>query len=328
MNPTLPHGVKSCTHYRPDGSRQAIALDQVKALLNNDEGFVWIGLYEPDMAALQQMQALFNLHPLAIEDAAKAHQRPKVESFDDVLFVVVHTTQQIEQKLRYGETHLFLGKRFLITIRHAASLSYEPVRERLELEPGLLRLGPSVCLYAVLDAVVDNYLPITDQLTQSLDALEKDIFADRYKRGTIRRLYELKREVNLMRMAVSPLQDVLGQLRRSPGELVADEVRPYLRDVHDHVARVADAIDTLRDMISTALSVNLSVVTLSQGETVKRLGAWAALLAAPTLITSWYGMNFTRMPELDSPYAYPLLGAAVLLVCVGLYRLFKRADWL
>ena len=328
MTAPLPPGVKSCTFYRGDGSRQPIALEQVHELIAGDEGFVWIGLYEPDLATLKRMQDLFGLHPLAIEDAAKAHQRPKVESFDQVLFVVVHTTQQVEQKLRYGETHLFLGKRFLITIRHAASLSYEPVRERLEQEPNLLRLGPSVCLYAVLDAVVDNYLPITDELTATLDALEKDIFADRYKRSTVRRLYELKREVNLMRMAVSPLQDVLGQLRRSPGELVAVEVRPYLRDVHDHVARVADAIDTLRDMISTALSVNLSIVTLAQGETVKRLGAWAALLAAPTLITSWYGMNFAHMPELDSPYAYPILGAAALTTCIVLYRLFKRTGWL
>jgi magnesium transporter len=328
MHPALPPSVKSCTHYHADGSRRPIALDQIAAVLAGDDGFVWIGLYEPDAAILTRMQELFALHPLAVEDAAKAHQRPKVEAFGNTLFVVVHTTQEVEEKLRYGETHMFLGERFFITIRHAASLSYEPVRERLEQEPSQLGLGPSYCLYAVLDAVVDNYLPITDQFTITLDGLEKAIFADRYKRSTVRRLYELKREVNLMRLAVSPLQDVLAQLRRHPGNLVADEVRIYLRDVHDHVARVADTIDTLRDMLTTALSVNLSLVTLAQGETVKRLGAWAALLAAPTLVTSWYGMNFAGMPELDVPYAYPLLAAGVFGACVLLYRLFKRAGWL
>ncbi len=324
----LPPSVKSCTHYDRLGNRRNIPLEQVQQVMDSGEGFVWIGLYEPDLGTLEKMRQLFGLHRLAIEDAAKAHQRPKVEAFGNTLFVVMHTSQQVEEKLRYGETHAFLGERFLITIRHAASLPYEAVRDRLEMEPELLRLGPSVCLWAVLDAVVDNYLPITEQFTTTLDGLEKAIFADRYKRSTVRRLYELKREVNLMRMAVTPLQDVLAQLRRHPGTVIADEVRLYLRDVHDHVARVADAVDTLRDMLGTALSVNLSLVTLAQGETVKRLGAWAALLAAPTLVTSWYGMNFVDMPELDAPYAYPMLGGAVLLACVLLYRLFKRAGWL
>lgn len=320
--------VKSCTHYDSDGRRHAIGLEDIPTLLAGDDGFVWLGLYEPDAALLARVKTLFGLHPLAIEDAANAHQRPKVESYGDTLFVVVHTTQEVETRLRYGETHLFVGQRFLISIRHAASASYEPVRQRLENEPELLKLGPSYCLYAVLDAVVDNYLPITEEFAQTLSGLEQAIFAERYKRSTVRRLYELKREVNLMRLAVMPLQDVLAQLRRAPDGLIADEVKPYLRDVHDHVARVADSIDTLRDMLTTAMSVNLSLVTLAQGETVKRLGAWAALLAAPTLITSWYGMNFGNMPELELPYAYPLLGAGVALVCIVLYRLFKRAGWL
>ena len=326
--PALPPSVKSCTHYRADGSRHPIALEQVRGVMDSGEGFVWIGLYEPDLATLETMRQLFGLHRLAVEDAAKAHQRPKVESYGNTLFVVMHTAQQVEDKLRYGETHAFLGERFFITIRHAASLPYEGVRDRLELEPELLRLGPSVCLWAVLDAVVDNYQPITEQFTTTLDGLEKAIFADRYKRSTVRRLYELKREVNLMRLAVSPLQDVLAQLCRHQGGLIADEVKLYLRDVSDHVARVADTVDTLRDMLGTALSVNLSLVTLAQGETVKRLGAWAALLAAPTLVTSWYGMNFAGMPELEAAYAYPLLATGVLLACALLYRLFKRAGWL
>ena len=326
--PALPPSVKSCTHYLPDGSRRAIAVEQVRSVMESGAGFVWIGLYEPDLGTLETMRELFGLHRLGIEDAAAAHQRPKVESYGNTLFVVMHTTQQVEERLRYGETHAFLGERFLITIRHAASLPYEGVRDRLEQEPELLRLGPSVCLWAVLDTVVDNYLPITEQFTTTLDSLEKVIFADRYKRSTVRKLYELKREVNLMRLAVTPLQDVLAQLCRHQGGLIADEVKLYLRDVSDHVARVADTVDTLRDMLGSALHVNLSLVTLTQGETVKRLGAWAALLAAPTLVTSWYGMNFEDMPELVAAHAYPILTGSVLLVCVVLYRLFKRAGWL
>ncbi len=189
-------------------------------------------------------------------------------------------------------------------------------------------MGASYCLYAVADFVVDNYLPITTRFRDTLDLLEKDIFAETYKRSTVTRLYELKRELNKMRMAVAPLQDVLAQLRRYQGDLIPDEVKLYVRDVHDHAARISDVIDTLREMLGTALSVNLSLVTLAQGETVKRLGAWAALLAAPTLITSWYGMNFSHMPELNQPWSYPLMIVGVAAVCVGLYRLFKRAKWL
>jgi len=244
------------------------------------------------------------------------------------LFVVVTTAQRVDERIQYGETHAFLGPRFLVTVRHGASLSYAPVRARVEREPQLLKMGPSYCLYAVTDFVVDNYLPIVHRFRDTLDLLEKDIFADTYKRSTVVRLYELKRELNKMRMAVAPLQDVLAQLRRYQGELIPDEVKLYVRDVHDHAVRISDVIDTLREMLGTALSVNLSLVTLAQGETVKRLGAWAALLAAPTLITSWYGMNFSHMPELSEPWSYPLMIVGVGGVCVGLYRLFKRAKWL
>lgn len=213
-------------------------------------------------------------------------------------------------------------------MRHGASLSYTPVRHRVEREPAMLRMGSAFCLYGVLDFVVDNYLPIMDEFRDTLEGLEKDIFAENYKRETVVRLYELKRELNKMRLVVAPLQDVLSHLKRNPGSLIHGEVGVYLRDVLDHAVRINDAIDTLREMLGTALSVNLSMVTLAQGETVKRLGAWAALLAAPTLITSWYGMNFTHMPELDKPYAYPLLVGGIVASCLVLYRLFKRARWL
>jgi len=324
-----PSCVINCTWYGQDGVRRDLSLDAISDVLeSSDKGFIWVGLYEPDDAVLEKVQAEFGLHDLAIEDTRKAHQRPKVETYGSSLFVVVHTAQVVDERIRYGETHAFLGARYLVTVRHGASLSYAPVRMRLEREYDLVALGPSFCLYAVLDAVVDNYLPITDSFRDTLDSLEKDIFAENYKRRTVMRLYDLKRELNKMRLAVSPLQDALSQLQRNPAQLLNDEARLYLRDVQDHAARINDAIDTLREMLGTALSVNLSLVTLAQGETVKRLGAWAALLAAPTLVTSWYGMNFAHMPELSGRFAYPLLILGVGAACVVLYRLFKRSGWL
>ncbi len=323
-----PACVINCVHYDDQGVRHDIALDTISDVIASGNGFVWVGLYDPHEDVLLKLQEEFCLHDLAVDDARNAHQRPKAEAYGNSLFVVVTTAQMVDDRIRYGETHAFLGPRFLVTVRHGASLSYAPVRARVEREPQLLKLGPSYCLYAVMDFVVDNYLPITQGYRDSLDRLEQDIFAETYSRTTVVKLYELKRELNKMRMAVAPLQDVLAQLRRNPGELIPDEVKLYIRDVHDHAVRISDVIDTLREMLGTALSVNLSLVTLAQGETVKRLGAWAALLAAPTLITSWYGMNFTHMPELDKPWSYPLMIVGVGAVCVGLYRLFKRAKWL
>ncbi|MFT4248807.1 MAG: magnesium and cobalt transport protein CorA [Pseudomonas sp.] len=328
-DPDNPACVITCAYYDGQGRRHDIGLDRISEELERDvAGFVWVGLYEPGEDVLRLLQAEFGLHDLAIEDALKAHQRPKVENYGNSLFVVVNTAQLVEERIRYGETHTFLGQRFLLTVRHGASLSYTPVRARMEREPEMLALGPAFSLYGILDFVVDNYLPIMDAFRDTLDSLEKDIFSESYKRRTVVRLYELKRELNKMRLVVAPLQDVLAHLKRNPSHLVPDEIVVYLRDVLDHAVRINDAIDTLREMLGTALSVNLSLVTLAQGETVKRLGAWAALLAAPTLITSWYGMNFTHMPELGGRYAYPILIGGVALSCIVLYRLFKRARWL
>jgi len=328
----LPAGVVACAWYDIHGQRHDLPLGEVGARIAADApGFAWIGLYEPAEDILERLQQALELHPLAVEDARKAHQRPKVEAYGEILFVAMHTAQMEGSRIAYGETHAFLGRRFLLTVRHGASLSYAPVRARLEQEPELLRPGPAMALYGVLDFVVDNCAPIVDAHRDTLHALERDIFSDTYRRAIVVRLYDLKRELTNMRGSVSPLQDVLAQLVRNQaaqGQLVPEDVRLYLRDVHDHVVRINDAIDTLRDMLGTALSVNLSLVTLAQGETVKRLGAWAALLAAPTLVTSWYGMNFAHMPELAPRWAYPALALGVGTVCVVLYRLFKRSRWL
>lgn len=327
--PGLPRSVINCVTYDATGHRRDIGLDQISDVLAVDDGsFVWVGLYEPGETILDKLQEEFDLHDLAVEDAHNAHQRPKLEAYGNSLFLAVQTAQIIDGHIRYGETHAFLGPRYLVTVRHDESVSYTPVRERVEREVDLLALGPSFGLYAVLDFIVDNYRPIVEEFRDTLDKLERDVFAADFRRETVLRLYELKRELTQLRMSVGPLQDVLAQLSRSHSVLIPEEVRLYFRDVHDHALRVNESTDTLRDMLGTAISVNLSLVTLAQGETVKRLGAWAALLAAPTLIASWYGMNFEHMPELLGRYSYPALIATVGVVCFVLYRAFKRARWL
>ncbi len=326
--PPNPACVVNCAAYGPDGKREVRLDDISDVLAMDDASFVWIGLYEPGQDVLDRLQAEFGLHDLAIEDAGKAHQRPKIEPYGDSLFIVANTAQAIDERIAYGETHIFLGPRYLVTVRHGASLSYASARQRIEREPELLAMGASAALYAVLDAIVDNYLPIVDDFKTTLTALEREIVSEQFHRGIVIRLYQLKRELTYMRVAVTPLQDVLSQLVRSSSPVVHAEARLYIRDVLDHSVRINETIDAIRDMLGTALGVNQALVTLTQGETVKKLGAWAALLAAPTLITSWYGMNFRGMPELDERYAYPLLIGGVAVVMLVLYRAFKRARWL
>ncbi len=322
--------IRNLSSYSLDGGKRAdITLEQISdALADPAVGFVWVGLYEPDAPLLMKMQEEFGLHPLAVEDALKAHQRPKVEPYGDSLFLVLQTAQTVSGHIRFGETHVFIGPRYLMTVRHGASLAFTAARERCEKNTELMKLGPSYGLYAVLDSVVDNYFPIVEEFKGELDELEKDIFAEDYRRETIHRLYELKRDLTQLRLAVSPLQDMLNLLMQYHQTLVRDEVRLYLRDVFDHVVRVNEATDTMREMLTAAMSVNLSLVTVAQGEIVKRLAGWAALLAAPTLLTSWYGMNFHHMPELDGQYSYHIMIVVTVVICVGLYLLLRRARWL
>ncbi|NOT89202.1 MAG: magnesium and cobalt transport protein CorA [Lysobacter sp.] len=326
--PTLPQCVVNCAVYR-NGARVDIGLDQISDALAIDDGsFVWVGLYEPEESLLDKLQEEFGLHDLAIEDAQHAHQRPKIEAYGNSLFLAVHTSQLLDGHVRFGETHAFVGSRYLITVRHGASLSYRHVRARFEREPELLAQGPAFALYGILDFIVDNYQPIVNEFRDELNVLEHDIFAAEFRRETIVKLYELKKELTQLRLAVAPLQDILAQLTRTQMTQVTDEAKLYFRDVLDHVVRLNDAIDTLREMLSAAMSVNLSLVTINQGEVVKKLAGWAALLAAPTLVTSWYGMNFEHMPELAGTNSYWILIGGVTVFCFALYRYLKKVKWL
>ena len=300
--------VANCVAYHVDGTRIGdISLDEISDVLAKPDTFVWVGLVEPDEDLLEKLQEEFCLHDLAIEDAHNAHQRPKIEAYGDSLFIVAQTAQVVSGSIEFGETHIFVGKRYLVTVRHGASLSYAPARRSCEQSPDMLSFGSSYALYSVLDFIVDNFMPIVRSFKEDLQELEEDIFEDTFKRETIRRLYNLKKELVTLRLAIGPLQDILNQLTRMFPGLIRDEVRPYFRDVYDHAARINESTDTMREMLTAALSVNLSLVTVAQGEVVKRLAGWAALLAAPTLLTSWYGMNFAHMPELDKAWGYPAI---------------------
>lgn len=321
--------IANCVAYGAHGERlRDIALDEISDVLEQPGTFVWVGLVEPDEPLLMKMQEEFGLHELAIEDAHTAHQRPKIEAYGDSLFIVAQTAQLVDGNIAFGETHIFLGPRYLLTVRHGASLSYAPARRGCEQAHEHLALGPSFALYAVLDFIVDNFLPIVQDFKQELQELEQEIFAEDYRRGTIKRLYDMQRELLTLKLAVAPLQDILNQLVRMHAGLVRDEVRVYFRDVYDHVSRVNDAIGSMREMLGAAMNVNLSLITVRQNEVVKRLAGWAALLAAPTLMASWYGMNFHDMPELDKPWAYPAIITITACVCVGLYVALRRAKWL
>jgi magnesium transporter len=321
--------VVNCVAYGANGARRRdISIEEISDALAEPDGFVWVGLHEPNAGLLEKLQEEFGLHDLAVEDAHHAHQRPKIEAYGDSLFIALHTAQLVQGNIQFGETHVFLGPRYLVTVRHGASLSYAPARARCEREPELLALGPSYGLYAVLDFIVDNFAPIANEFQDELRDLEKDIFSATFKRETIQRLYELKRELVTMRLAVAPLQDILNQLVRLHPNLIKEDVRLYFRDVFDHAIRINESTDAIREMLTAALSVNLSLVTVGQGEVVKRLAGWAALLAAPTLIASWYGMNFVHMPELAGRWSYAVVIGLTILVVATLYRVLKRARWL
>ncbi len=321
--------VVNCVAYSADGRKlRDITIAEISDILETPDQWVWVGLREPDEDLLETLREEFGLHELAVEDAHTAHQRAKIEMYGDSLFIVAHTAQTVGGKIAFGETHVFMGRRYIVTVRHGASLSYATARRGCEQTPELMTLGPSYSLYAVLDFIVDNFFPIVREFREELQELEEAVFSDTFERETIRRLYELKKELVTLRLAIAPIQDILNQLIRQYPGLVRDEVRPYFRDVFDHAARINESTDTMREMLTAAISVNLALVGVAQNEVVKRLAGWAALLAAPTLLTSWYGMNFHGMPELDTPWGYPLMIASTLAICGVLYWVLKRAKWL
>jgi len=313
--------------YRHGQSLGEIAIDEISGLIQQPDIFVWLGLHEPDEALLLKIQGEFGLHELAIEDAHHAHQRPKIETYDSSLFIVLKTAQLEAGEVAYGETHLFVGPNFLVTVRHGASSSYAHMLQRCEDGTKGLHKGPGFALYAVLDFVADNYQPIVAKFEQDFDAIETDIFKDRFDRLVIERLYALKRHLLELRNAALPLAEISAELMRLHEDLIPKELRAYFRDIQDHVSRLVGLIDGMRDMLTTAMQVNLALVANNQNEVVKRLAGWGAILAIPTVTFSLYGMNFEWMPELKWRAGYPLAVVAKLLGCVFVYRRLRRTGW-
>ncbi len=323
--------VVNCAEYA-DGRRVAdVHLPDVREVLGleHPSRFVWIGLHEPNEELMHQVQHQFRLHDLAVEDAHRAHQRPKLEEYGAALFVVLRTAQRDpEGKMAFGETHLFVGPGYLVSVRHGASVPYVDVRQRCESAPHLLRKGPGFVLYAIMDFVVDNYFPIVDELEEALEKLEEDIFGGNYRRETTECIYDLKRDLLGLKRAVSPLIDICNRLTRFDSGLIDAESRPYFRDVYDHVIRINETVDNLRELLNGALEANLSLISIQQNEVTKKLASWAAILAVPTMLAGVYGMNFEFMPELKWSLGYPVAMGVMAVACGALYWRFKKVGWL
>jgi magnesium transporter len=326
MAPAMTSIVDSVA-YRQGRSLGPIAIDEVSEVIRQPDTFVWLGLHEPDDALLLRIQGEFGLHELAIEDARHAHQQPRIEAYSNSLFIVLKTAQLEADQVVYGETHLFVGSNFLVSVRHGASSSYAQVLHRSEVGTHGLHKGPGFALYAVMDFVADNYKPIVAKFEQDFEAIETDIFSDQFDKLVIERLYGLKRHLLELRNAALPVAEISAELMRLHEDLIPKELRAYFRDIQDHVTRLVGLIDGMRDMLTTAMQVNLALVANNQNEVVKRLAGWGAILAIPTVIFSLYGMNFEWMPELKWRAGYPVAVGVTLLGCLFVYRRLRRAGW-
>ena len=323
-------GVIDCAAYAGGVRIAGLGIDGIAPALGQPDQFVWIGLFEPEEALLRRVQQQFHLHDLAIEDAYNAHQRPKLEVYEDSLFLVLRTAHLAHpgSHIEFGETHVFVGRNYVVTVRHGSLRSHAGVRHRCEAVPHLLGKGPGYVLYALMDFVVDQYLPVVQAIEEDVEEIEEAIFGDGVAENVTPRIYRLKRELLSLRRTVSPLVEVCNRLMRFDLPQVPEEIRPYFRDVHDHVLRVNETIDAQRELLTTALEAHLSLLSVAQNEHMKRLAAWAAMIGVPTMIAGIYGMNFRRMPELEWEFGYYVSLGVMAAAVSGLYLGFKRSGWL
>jgi magnesium transporter len=329
-----------CAVYR-DGVRQEgggtwqEALDDVR---RTRSGFLWIGLHEPSEAQLAPIAEAFDLHPLAVEDAVQAHQRPKLDRYDESLFAVVKTVHYDSatsssnaaantEVVETGEVMVFIGRDFVITVRHGDHGGLRELRKSLEHDRERLSLGPSAVLHAMLDRVVDGYLAVAAELQRDIDEAETSVFAGATRFTDANRLYVLKREVLALRRSASPLAAPLQLLTERPMRLVNEEVREYFRDVDDHLTQVVEQVAGFDDLLTTLVSANLAQVSVVQNEDMRKISAWVAI-TVPTMVAGIEGMNFDHMPELHWTYSYPVIGLVTLGICFGLHRAFRRNGWL
>ena len=326
-----------CAVYEDGKRRQGqLALDEAYEAGCEENAFVWIGLYEPDEAEFESVRREFNLHELAVEDAIIAHERPKLEVYDDTLFVVLKTARYVDadDTVEFGEIMLFLGPQFVVAVRHKPASALGDVRKQIESRPDLLRFGPGAVLYAILDRVVDDYQPVMDGLDEDIKEVETEVFSQQGS-NPAERIYLLKREVIEFHQAAAPLTEPLDRLAQGLVPGLRGEMGEYFRDIQDHLLRVVETVSGFRELLTSVLQANLTQVALRQNEVsmqqnadMRKISAWVAIVAVPTMIAGIYGMNFDYMPELSWTFGYPLILGVMAVACLVLYRAFRRNGWL
>ena len=318
----------NCVAYQDGKKLRDIPVDDISEYVKLPNCFVWVALKDAAPIELEKMQEEFGLHELAVEDARNGHQRPKIEEYGNSLFTVLHTVELVDGELLVGEVAIFVEKNYVLSVRTRSRNGFLDVRARCEREPHHLKQGSAFVLYALMDAVVDRYFPVVDALESELDMIEELMFAKTSQRVNVERLYQLKRKVTILKHAVAPLMEAVGKLHGGRVPELSSGFQEYFRDVHDHLHRIIISIDTIRDTISTAIQVNLSMVSIDEGEVQKRLAAYAAIFGVATVFVGIWGMNFEHMPELKWQYGYPLVLSIIVSVCGYLYYRFKKSGWL
>ncbi len=319
----------NCVVYRHGLKVADIGIDEIGSHLAQPDAFVWVALRNASDEELGAVQREFGLHELAVEDARHGHQRPKIEEYGDMVFTVMHLVEfGPTDDLAVGEVAIFVGPNYMVSVRNRSSQGFLGVRERCEREPHLLRQGAGFVFYALMDAVVDRYFPFVDELESEIEGIEEQIFEPGAARRNIQQLYDVKRRLMVLRHAVVPLMDAAGKLHGGRVPQVCVATQEYFRDVYDHLQRINGTLDTLRDTIATAIQVNLSMVTIEESETTKRLAAWAGIFAVATAFVGVWGMNFEHMPELKWAYGYPAALVLIAGVCGLMYWRFRRSGWL
>lgn len=329
--PTTPKnepGVVASGVYAKGKRIADIEIDDAGKWRKKADHVVWIGLYEPGHDVLNRIQRQLDLHPLAIEDAEKAHQHPKIEEYGDALFIVARTAQMVSGRIAFGETHLFVGKGYVVSVRHGASASYSTVRKHCESCPTMLSNGEDYILYKILDFIVDNYMPVVEMVRKEIEELEDHVLHETISTRQVQRLYALRRELLKLRNAVAPLVDICRRLEHAELLPIDAEMRQHFRDVTDHIMRVREGIDSLREVLAFAFEASIMMGQAQQSAITRKLAAWAAILAVPTALAGIYGMNFDNMPELKWQYGYYGIIAVILALCGFLYYRFKKNDWL
>ncbi len=318
----------NCAAYEEGRKLADIDRHDIRSYLHRPGCFVWVALRDATEEELTEMQEEFDLHPLAVEDARHGHQRPKIEEYGDLLFVVFNTVDVVGEDLKIGEVDIFVGRNYVLSVRQHSEQGFLGVRARTEREPELLRNGSGYVLYALMDAVVDRFFPVLDAVESEFESVERQLFSAKDPRSTIESLYYVKQKLTTLKHATGPMLEYTGRLFGGRVPQVCAGLGEYFRDVYDHLIRLNQSIDSLRDTVNTAIQVNLTLLTINETEVTKRLAAWGALIAVPTFIASVYGMNFKNMPELDWALGYPLALTVMGLSNLYLWYRFRKAGWL